>query len=377
MRTKITVLLAALIIAALSSVPAVAQDDDKLPEKTFTAVTNMFTTPVLSQGRTGTCWSFSTTSFIESELKRMGMEPVDISEIYTVYKTYQDKAEYYLRLHGNSTFSQGAHLFDAVRVIREYGAIPNDLYTGIVEGDDGHNHGELVRVLKAYVDALLASRRSAPSDKWDEGYANVLDAYIGAPPESFTWEGKEFTPRTFADEYVKINPDDYLMFMSFTDMPMWEKGVCYVPDNWMHNSNYYNLPLDDFIRVFDHALRNEFTVVIASDVSEKNFRQGEGYAVLPRDLEEDPKPVTAEERQQMWDSYQTTDDHGMHAVGVATDQDGNTFYLVKNSWGVSERTGPYKGFIYMGKNYMRGKLESYMVHKDGVPADVLEKLNIK
>jgi bleomycin hydrolase len=366
----------ALLIFLIGGTAAAQDEREKLPEKTFTPVTQMYTTPVLSQGATGTCWSFSTTSFIESELQRMGRENVDFSEIYTVYKTYQDKADYYIRMHGNSTFSQGAHLYDVVRVIEEYGALPDEAYTGLVKDDTMHNHSEMVRVLKAYVDALLDGRR-APSSKWKNGYANILNAYIGEPPAEFTYNGTEYTPRSYADEFITINPDDYVLFMSFTDQPMWEQGVCYVPDNWMHNDEYWNLPLDDFMRVFDHALRNEFTVVIASDVSEKYFRQGEGYAVLERDLGDEPKMVTPEERQQMWETYETTDDHGMHAVGVATDQDGNVFYLVKNSWGVSPRTGPYEGFIYMGENYMRGKLESYMVHKDGIPADIREKLNIK
>lgn len=373
MKKYILILVALVIIAP----QAFAQDETEFPEKTFTNVNEIYRTPVLSQGATGTCWSFSASSFWETELERLGKGEINISELFTVYHVYIEKARVYIKMHGNNTFAQGGFGHDFPFVYENFGAVPADVYSGLLEGDEGHNHGELARVLKAYLDALLASRRSAPSHKWMDGFKGILDAYIGTPPAEFEYEGKTYTPRSFADEKLDLNMDDYLQITSYKYLPWYEASEHVIPDNWMHCKCFYNLPLDEFMQVFDNALRNGYSVIVSSDVSEKYFSQKHGYAILERDLEGQKELVTQDEREEMWNNWKTTDDHGMHGVGVATDENGDTFYLVKNSWGVSERTGPYDGHIYMSENFLRAKMHTIYVHKDGVPAEILEKLKIK
>ena len=371
---KKSYLLAAILVVALMAVPALAQDKKpELPKRTFTPVKEFsYRTPVLSQGATGTCWSFSATSFMESELDRLGKGKYDLSELYTVYKTYVDKADYYVRMHGNSTFSQGAHLYDTVMTYVKDGAVPHEAYTGLLEGDKFHNHGEMVNALKAYLDAMVGGRRP-PSAKWKPGFIAIMDSYIGKAPESFEYKGKKYTPKEFAAE-LGLVAEDYIMFTSFTHMPFWEASELVLPDNWKHYKNYYNLPIDDYMKVWRNAFENGFTAVFAGDVSEKFFDQRTtGYAIMDTDLKKFGK-VTQEERQAMWDAGKTTDDHGMHAVGMAKDENGEVYYLVKNSWG---NVGPFNGHIYIHENYMRGKLESFMIHKDAIPEDIRKKLNIK
>lgn len=373
MRRMIHLFIALMLLAAW--VPVMAQDAVDMPAKTFTPFgTEIWRTPVLSQGGTGTCWSFSAVSFIESELHRLGKADVDLSEMFNVYKTYLDKADYYVRTMGNSTFSQGAHLYDSFRILKLYGAVPQSVYSGLWADEKNHSHGELERVLSAMMQTLIKDARRAPSLKWRAGFTAVLGSYLGVPPEKFTWEGKEYTPRSFADTFVNLNPDDYVVLTSFSHMPFYKASELVVADNWFHYDGYFNLPLDDYMRAFDNAVRNGYSVVMAADVSEKMFKQKVGYAVLEQD-KDGVKPVIQAEREKMWDNWETTDDHGMHAVGIARDEKGEIYYLVKNSWGV-ENQGPHNGHIYMHENYLRGKMESIMMHKDGLPKDLREKLGL-
>ena len=373
---KRLILVAVALVITLLAVPAFAQQrpEVKMPKKTFTVEKEVWRSDVLSQGATGTCWSFSATSFMESELERLGKGKHDLSEMFTVFNTYMMKADYYLRMHGNNTFAQGGFSHNQLMVLKEFGAVPNEVYTGLWEGEKFHNHSELEKVLKAYLDALLAKRRGTPSNKWSKGFKAVLEAYLGSYPKEFEYKGKKYTPKSFAAE-LGLNPDDYVHITSYSYLPFWKQGEHIIPDNWCHADDFYNVPLDDYIKIFDHALRNGYSTVVSADVSEKMFSMKDGYAVLPRDLKKDAKPITQEEREEMWNNGQTTDDHGMHGVGVAKDEDGNVFYLVKNSWG--EKNGPYGGHIYMGQNYMRAKLHTFMVHKDAIPAEYKEKLGIK
>lgn len=374
MNKRLMVVAIALIITLLA-VPAFAQQrqEVKMPDKKFTTVNEMWRSDVLSQGRTGTCWSFSATSFMESEVERLGKGKHDLSEIFTVFNTYLMKGDYYIRMQGNNTFAEGGFSHNELMVLKNIGAVPNEVFNGLWEGEPGHDHSELVGVLKSYLDTLL-KQRGAPSQKWSKGFKAILEAYLGNYPAEFEYQGKKYTPKSYAAE-LGLNPDDYVHVTSYTYLPFWKQGEHIIPDNWCHADDFYNVPLDDYIKIFDYALRNGFTTVVSADVSEPMFSMKHGYAVLPGDLEKDAKLITQEEREEMWNNGQTTDDHGMHGVGVATDEDGNVFYLVKNSWGAEN--GPYAGHIYMGQNYMRAKLHTFMVHKDGIPKEYWEKLGIK
>jgi bleomycin hydrolase len=375
-------IVAVLVVLLCASVTVTAQEQEKTkwPEKTFTIEKEYWRTPVLSQGGTGTCWSFSTTSFFESEINRLYDAEIDLSEMFTVYHVYIAKADYYIRMHGNNTFAEGGFSHDLLMVMDEFGAMPADVYTGLWEGEKGYNHSELSRVLSAMLDALLQSggygRPSAPSMKWMSGFKAALGAYLGTPPESFEFNGTTTNAKDFFTNSVKLNPDDYVELTSFLYMPYYKPSEHVIPDNWMHYDKFYNLPLDEFMQTLAYALDNGYTVAISTDVSEEGFNQKRGYAMLKDDLD-GIEPVTAEQREEMWNRWKTTDDHGMHAVGVARDEEGNVFYLVKNSWGTNpERTGPYNGHIYMHENFLRAKMHAYLLHKDAIPAEIREKLGL-
>lgn len=365
-----------LLVFSIFSVPSIAQGEKETKEleKTFTLISEVPRLPVISQGNTGTCWSFSTISFLESELIRMGKGEIDLSEMFVVYNCYIAKADYYLRMRGNNTFAQGGLQQDVISVLRKIGAAPASVYTGLWEGEERHNHGELSSVLSNYLTGLRSTRR-APSKKWLSGFTGILNAYLGTAPQKFEYKGKEMTPRSFADEVLGLNPDDYIEFTSYTHMPFYQQGELVIPDNWCHYDKYYNLPLDEFMMVYHDALDNGYSVAIATDVSEKKFLQKMGYAILEEEVDGKAN-ITQEDREAMWDDWRTTDDHGMHAVGIAKDENGTTFYLVKNSWGVKDM-GPYDGHIYMSEQFLRAKMHSFMVHKDAIPAGIRAKLNIE
>lgn len=353
----------------------------------FETVVNLDATDVKNQGSSGTCWSYCTTSFIESEMIRMGKEPVDVAEMYTVRKTYEDKADKYVRLHGYLNFGQGGALLDAMHVIKHYGAVPQDVYEGLEIGFDYNKHGEMEAVLKGIVDAVIENENGRLSPVWRKSFDATLDAYLGEDVEEFEWNGKTYTPRSFADEVIGINPDDYVQFTSFTHHPMHEEVVIQVPDNWLW-APAYNVALDEMIETIDHAINEGYTISWAADVSEKGFSLKNGVAIIPdrdwKDLSDEEKEeifmgphaqldVTPEIRQLEYDNYQTTDDHGMQITGIATDQEGNKFYIVKNSWGTKYG---FDGYLYFSEEYVRLKTLSFVVHKDGVPKDVAKAVNM-
>lgn len=354
----------------------------------FTVVKNVQATPVQNQYKSGTCWVYSANSFFESELLRMGKGKVDLSEMYIVRAGYLERAENYVRRQGATAFGQGAETHDVLNIVREYGLMPQSAYSGFPAGQDKPVHGEMEAVLKAILDAVVKTPDGKLSTQWKAAYTGALDGYMGAPPAKFTVNGKEYTPQSYAQS-LGINLDNYVALTSYTHHPYYQPFVLEVSDNWS-NGMFYNLPIDEFTQVADNAVNNGYSIVWASDVSEKTFSAKEGLAVWPQtawaDMSQEEKDswaktpgkekwVTAEERQQGFDELTTTDDHGMHITGAATDQNGTKYYIVKNSWGtdVNKSTG---GYLYVSQPYFRAKTMSMLVHKDAIPAPIRQKLRI-
>lgn len=353
----------------------------------FTVIKETGVTPVKNQSRTGTCWSFATSSFIESELLRMGKGEFDLSEMFNVRMTYPLKARNYVRYHGNATLGAGSLAQDVLRVIRHYGMMPEELYDGKFAGESKHNHAEMDAVLKAALDAIVKNRGKKLSPAWPQAIEGILDAYLGKVPETFEYRGKTFTPQTFA-EATGFNPNDYVELTSFTHHPYYGKFAIEVPDNWARNESY-NLPLDELMAVMDHAIANGFSIDWDGDVSEKSFKGKEGVAILPAldwddrtkaekdSLCKHPEPeknITQELRQKMFDDYRSSDDHLMHIVGIAKDQNGTKYYYTKNSWGTID----YKcgGYVHMSESYVRAKTISILVHKNALPKNIAKKLKL-
>ncbi len=344
-------------------------------------------TSVKSQGKTGTCWSFSTTSFIESELIRIGKGEHDLSEMYTVRQIYLEKAMNYMRRQGKAQFSQGSLSHDVMIALKKYGAMPEAAFNGLNNGDKSYNHGELVSVLKAMLDAMRKSSKGKLSNHWKPAIEAVLDVYLGEVPEKFTYKGKSYTAATFSTEMLKINPSDYIEISSYQHHDFYQPFVLEVPDNFS-NGLYYNVPLKDMERITDKAVTMGYTVAWDCDVSEKGFSSKNGMAILPAqpwsEMSKDEKKavfeapvkemaVTQEMRQTTFDDQSTTDDHLMQITGIAKDSKGGKYYQVKNSWG--ER-GDYKGYLYASQAYFQLKTVAVMVHKDCLPADIKKKLGL-
>ena len=352
----------------------------------FTTVVDAEATPVEDQGSSGTCWSYSAGSFLESEMIKNGGPAIHLSKIYTARKSYEDKADSYVRMHGSLNYSDGGEPHDVINMYAKYGTLPEDQYTGFSYGNTRNEFGELQAVLKGMLDGVIsAPNKGTITPVWKQAFSGVLDAYLGPVPESFTYNGKSYTPKTFAKEVVKLNADDYEEFVSVTNAPYWKKTVMMVPDNWAFQQ-VWNIPMEDMTTTIDNALRKGYTVAWGGDVSEPSFSWRNGIAYVPEtpakdmskedkaDLFTGPKPemtITPELRQIAFDNYTTTDDHGMQLVGIAKDQDGNEWYKVKNSWGVKN---DHDGFLYMSKNYVRYKTTSFMVNKKGIPSEVLKKI---
>ncbi|MCD6201028.1 MAG: aminopeptidase [Bacteroidales bacterium] len=352
----------------------------------FQDIRKIRTTPVKNQQRTGTCWCFATTSFVETEILRQGGPVLNLSEMFTVRHAYERKGNLYVRFHGLANFGPGGQAHDVINVIRQYGFVPEEVYPGKNYGDTIHNHSELNKVLNAYLDAVVKSRKLTTA--WPKGYASVLDAYLGRDPETFTWEGKEFTPESFRNHF-HFNPDDYVELTSYTHHPFYTRFGLEVPDNWTHDL-YYNLPVNELMDVINYALDHGFSVAWDGDVSEKGFSHKNGVAILPEKPWESMSGaevdsafkhpvkellVTQAMRQKTFDDYQTTDDHLMHLVGTGKDENGTLYYLTKNSWGT--KSNKYGGYLFMSEPFVELKTLAIMVHKNALPKDIRKKLGIR
>ena len=368
----------------------------------FTDIKRLPANSVKDQARAGTCWAWSGISFFESEMIRMGKEPIDLSAMYIVRHAYSDKATKFVRLHGSMNFAVGGAFCDVMHVIKNYGIVPMDVYKGLNYGEPNHAFGEIDDVLAGYINAVIKNSNKKLSTAWKKGFDGILDAYLGEEPEKFEYNGKEYTPKTFAAEVVGLNMDDYVSLTSFTHHPFYSQFAIEVPDNWLWGMSY-NLPLDELAQVMSNAIDNGYTFAWASDVSEKGFQTSHpGIAVVPTTdtkemsgaeiakweampkgnqnpdaFKQGPAPekeITQEMRQQEFDNYLTTDDHGMHVIGKAKDQNGTVYYIVKNSWNKYNKFG---GYFYASEPFMKYKTMNIIVHKNAIPKDIRKKLGIK
>ncbi len=350
-------------------------------EYKFTTINDIENTQVKSQGRTGTCWSFSTTSFLESEIIRLTGKNIDLSEMYTVRNTYSDKASNYLYRQGKAQFSEGGLGHDVINSVAKYGLVPEQVYTGLDLGQDKHNHAEVVVVLKSMLDAYIKNPAKELSPKWKKATEGVLNVYLGEKKDRFVFEGKEYTPKSFA-EFVKIEPSNYVTVTSFEHAKMYDKFILNIPDNFS-NGAFYNVSLDELVAVTEDAVKKGFTVELDCDVSEKTFSSKNGVAIIPAISSESKKglkeivkekKITPSFRQAEFENFNTTDDHLMHIVGMVKDQKGNKYFKVKNSWGTNQGNN---GYVYMSIPYFKLKTISVLVHKDAISKVLQQKLNIK
>lgn len=385
------------MLAAILSSSMYAQDNDGYQ---FTTVKEVKISPVKNQNRTGTCWCFSGLGFLESELLRMGKGEYDLSEMFIVNHSYKDKADKYVRLHGYLNFAQGGSFGDVLYAAKHYGLVPESVMNGLNYGETMHVHGEMESAAANYLKAIIKNPNRKLSTAWKKGFDGIIDAYLGELPEKFTYNGKEYTPKSFAEE-LGLNIDDYVSLTSFTHHPFYSTFPIEVQDNWRWDLSY-NLPIDELMQVFDNAINNGYSIAWASDVSEKGFsRNGVAVAADIESMERSgsdqdrwlglsqtqkdqeikkmlEKPcqeikVTQELRQEEYDNYKTTDDHGMLIYGIAKDQTGKKFYMVKNSWGTDSK---YKGTWYASETFVAFKTMNIVVHKNAIPKEIRAKLGI-
>lgn len=408
MKMKKIVALGALLWASVSLFGQEYSTNKEGSAYKFEKIAHLDATPVLSQGSTGTCWSFSALSFFESELERMGKKGHDLAEMYIVYQAYLGKAEKYIRTDGNTNFDEGGAFHDIPWVIKRYGIVPAEAYPGLNYGTARHTHDELSEVLKGTVNAILKVRNdlsgnTGMSTAWPAAIRGVLNAYLGEVPEKvedfkFTVEGKEYNPLTYRDA-LGLNMDDYISLTSFSNHPFYAECQLAIADNWAWGSSY-NVPLNDLWEAAKYALKEGYTFAWGSDVSEDYFSFRSALAVVPKDKSTimvsgknnrnfsdagaekqadcfmepvEEEVITQEMRQKGYDSKLTTDDHGMHAVGLYKDQKGTEYLLVKNSWG----TGNYcDGYFYASEAFFKYKTINIYLHKNALSKDLKKKLNL-
>ncbi len=401
MKLPIALLLGAVSLGSTAAEPADSATTDSTKTFIFTDVISLPTTSVKDQNKSGTCWCFAGTSFYENEIRKNGGDSLDLSEMYTVRQCYRDKAERYVRMYGQTNFGAGGSIMDLPYVWKRYGAVPEEVYTGLQYGEDKHVHGELDAVLGAYLKEIVKKPNNKLSTAWMKGIEGILDAYLGAVPETFEYKGKTYTPKSYA-ESLPLKVDDYVPVTSFSHHPYYETFVVEVPDNWLW-AQYYNVPLDELKAIIDNSLAKGHTLVWAADVSEGGFKWTKGVALMPKGKNEGDMDgtelsrwvklsdkervndkynfegpvaeieVTPELRQKMFDSQETTDDHGMEIVGTAVDQFGNKYYKVKNSWDTNQ---VYDGFFYVSEPYLLAKTMDILVHRDAIPKSTAKKLGL-
>lgn len=382
----------------LLSLNTVAQEPKKEEGFVFSTVKENPITSIKNQNRSSTCWSFSSLAFLESELLRQGKGEYDLSEMFVVHHTMADRAERYVRLHGDNSFSPGGSFYDVVYCMNNYGLVPQEAMNGIMYGDTLPVHNELDAVAEAYVNAIAKGKLTKLTPVWMNGLNAIYDTYLGKCPEKFSYKGKEYTPLTFAKS-LGLNADDYVSLTSYTHHPFYKKFAIEIQDNW-RNAESWNLPIDEFMTVIENAVNNGYTVAWGSDVSEDGFTR-DGIAVVPqmnrtdltgsdmarwtgltmadkrKELTSKPMPemeITQEMRQKAFNNWETTDDHGMLIYGTAKDQNGKEYFMVKNSWGTNNK---YKGTWYASKAFVKYKTMNILVHKDALPKEIAKKLGFK
>ena len=370
----------------------------------FTTVDSIAITPVKDQNRSGTCWSYSTIGFLESELLRMGKGEYDLSEMFVVHHTMLDRAEYVVRLYGNAQFAPGGSAYDVIYCLKNYGLVPQEAMPGIQYGSTPADtlpvHTELDAVAKGVVKAVSNSGLKKLTPVWKKALSAVYDTYLGECPETFTYNGKEYTPKSFA-EMLGLNADDYVSITSYTHHPYYTTFALEVPDNWRMDQ-MYNVPMEEMMAIIDNALAEGYTIAWGADISEMCFTR-KGIGVVPNEeeaadltgsdaarwlglsatdkrdeLTKKPLPektITQEMRQEAYDSWENTDDHGMQIFGTAKDQNGKRYYMVKNSWG--SKKSEYKGIWYVSEAYMQYKTNTILVHKNALPKETRKNLRIK
>ena len=385
-----------------SSINAQEAKEEKKAEEgfVFTTIKENPITSIKNQNRSSTCWSFSSVAFLESELLRQGKGEFDLSEMFIVHHTMEDRAVNYVRYHGDASFSPGGSFEDMVVCYEKYGMVPQDAMPGIMYGASLPVHNEIDAVAGSYVEAIGKGKFSKLTPVWKNGLRSIYDTYLGECPKEFTYNGTTYTPRTFADEVLKLNMNDYISLTSYTHHPFYTQFNVEVQDNW-RNALSYNLPIEELMEVMDNAVRKGYTFAWGSDVSEQGFTR-DGIAVFPdaskgaeltgsdmahwlglsaadkrKELTSKPLPevtVTQEMRQTAFDNWETTDDHGMLIYGLAKDQNGKEYFMVKNSWG---EAGKYKGIWYASKAFVAYKTMNILVHKDAIPSKIAKKLGLK
>ncbi|MDR2979695.1 MAG: C1 family peptidase [Bacteroidales bacterium] len=396
-------LLALVLSFLMTSAFAQTEETKKGEGYRFTTVTEVKYTPVKNQNRSSTCWSYSGIGFLECELLRKGKGEFDLSDMWIVAHSYNDKAEKYVRMHGEFNFGPGGAFFDVFNVFYKYGIVPEEVYPANVAGDELPVHGEFDEVATAYVNAIIKNKNKKLSPVWKNGFSAVVQTYLGKFPENFTHNGVSYTPQSYAKS-LDLNMDDYISLTSFTHHPFYTQFAIEIPDNWAMESSY-NLPLDEFMQVMNNAVDQGYSIAWGSDVSDKGFNWRKGVAIIPdKDFTSDDgsdrarweslsqndrekelysfdkpgkeKVITQEIRQEGFDNFTTTDDHGMVIVGKATDQNGMSYFIVKNSWGTSS-SNPYNGFFYASEAFVKQQTINIVVHKDAIPKAIKTKLGIR
>ncbi len=323
-------------------------------------------TPSISQGMAGTCWAFSTTSFYESEVKRITGKEVKLSEIFTVYWEYVEKARGYVQSRGESLFDEGSEGNAVARIYKMYGIVPLSAYSGLLNGKKYHDHSKMMDEMRAYLKSVKEQ------NAWNEEEVistikSIMNHYIGEPPSEFIVDGKKYTPKSYLKDYVKINPDDYVEILSYEQEPYWKQVEYKVPDNWWHSKEYYNVPLDDFMEIVKTAIRNGYSMSIGGDVSEAGFSRTTNVALVPTfDIPSDY--IDEDARQFRFSNHSTTDDHGMHLIGYTT-VDGVDYYLIKDSSSGSrqgDENAPEFGYYFFHEDYVKLKMMGFTIHKDAV-----------
>lgn len=400
MKKIFTLALATICASSLAAqTPADTVVADTVAGFGFKDVITIPTTSVKDQNKSGTCWCFSGLSFIENEILRAGGDSIDLSEMFIVRKCYEGKAERYVRMYGGTNFGPGGSVLDVPYVISTFGIVPEEAYPGLLYGEAKHVHGELDGILTGLVKTIVSNPNRKVSTAWKNALAGVLDAYLGEEPMTFKYNGKDYTPQSFAAS-LGISADDYVAVTSFTHHPFYKPFVLEVADNWLW-AQYQNVPLDELKAIVDYALENGYSVSWAADVSEGGFKWNDGVALMPKPTDEadlsgtelsrwvklsdrdrekkrfdfdgpvDEMVITQESRQAMFDSQETTDDHGMVIVGTAVDRLGNRYYKVKNSW---DTNNAFDGYFYVSEPYFLAKTMNILVNKKAIPEQIARKM---